>query len=513
MSLVRRRGGAGGGFTLGPAQNVFTGADRAASEAARDAYAVANPSWLTIYNSDTSLNIRLEYTLGSDAVAQFQVRNSAGDDWLDNSSATGVQGDPGVNGIDISQFSSISDRDAFFSTNPSLLEEDLPISVVVENNTIEMQVWNGATSPPSYSPGTDAILWLPSSIRSGTSSFQLADSQAITAGGDNVLLEERVRDISVAPIGQILGNHQDSSARTVSNFPVSRKYTPGEGQPPAQSAPSPAAPSGSTPFDTSFAVGAENTALFGLEYIPEESYTGFIEYNLVNTDADRTVYTARQQVTLVAGTNYTQWFRSPASSRAGANVRGRLFKDDRTILNVRPRTDDANLPFTNSHLRRYDDEVVLTESSAASAHPITLRRDMPSEEDAQALADASLNDNSALWIVSADQAASANRADATIQAERSGMLDLNGDEIPATATTANTLQLRVGTVLKIMAANEYRVLSSPLYNTDVTDNSAVEIQQNGVQVVAAATVINFVRKWCDGDRGRRSCYGDYHWYS
>ena len=294
------------------------------------------------------------------------------------------------------------------------------------------------------------------------------------------------------PIGQILGNHQDSSARTVSNFPVSRKYTPGEGQPPAQSAPSPAAPSGSIPFDTSFAVGAENTALFGLEYIPEESYTGFIEYNLVNTDADRTVYTARQQVTLVAGTNYTQWFRSPASSRAGANVRGRLFKDDRTILNVRSRTDDANLPFTNSHLRRYEDEVVLTQSSAASAHPVTLRQDMPSEEDAQALADASLDDNSALWIVSADQAAAANRAGATIQAERSGMLDLNGDEIPTTATAANTLQLRVGTVLKIMAANEYRVLSSPLYNTDVTDNSAVEIQQNGVQVVAAAAVINFV---------------------
>ena len=102
-------------------------------------------------------------------------------------------------------------------------------------------------------------------------------------------------------------------------------------------------------------------------------------------------------------------------------------------------------------------------------------------------------------LCQADQAASANRADATIQAERSGMLDLSGDEIPTTATTANTLQLRVGTVLKIMAANEYRVLSSPLYNTDVTDNSAVEIQQNGVQVVAAATVINFVRKWRDGD--------------
>ena len=153
-----------------------------------------------------------------------------------------------------------------------------------------------------------------------------------------------------------------------------------------------------------------------------------------------------------------------------------------------PRSESVWIPYLDRHVHFS----VNTELQNAVDHPVTLRRDMPSEEDAQALADASLDDNSALWIVSADQAASANRADATIQAERSGMLDLSGDEIPTTATTANTLQLRVGTVLKIMAANEYRVLSSPLYNTDVTDNSAVEIQQNGVQVVAAATVINFV---------------------
>lgn len=92
------------GFTLGPAQNVFTGADRAAAEAARDAYAVdpANATWLPQYNADTSLNIRLEF--GSTAV--YQVRNTAGDAWLDNSSATGVvgpqgpQGDPGTPGTD-----------------------------------------------------------------------------------------------------------------------------------------------------------------------------------------------------------------------------------------------------------------------------------------------------------------------------------------------------------------------------------------------------------------------------
>ena len=151
-----------------------------------------------------------------------------------------------------------------------------------------------------------------------------------------------------------------------------------------------------------------------------------------------------------------------------------------------PASDGQVLTSTALGVRSWIDAAVQAD------HPLTLRSGMPSETEAQALLDDSEGQNSALWIVSEDQAAAANRAGATIQAERSGMLDLDGDEIPTTATTANTLQLRVGTVLKIMASNEYRVLSSPLYNTDVTNNSAVEIQQNGVQVVAAATVINFV---------------------
>lgn len=94
------RTGGGGGFTLGPAQNVFTGANRAAAETARDNYATANPSWLASYNGDTSLNIRLEFTENSESVALYQVRNNAGDAWLDNSSSTGIQGPPGMGQID-----------------------------------------------------------------------------------------------------------------------------------------------------------------------------------------------------------------------------------------------------------------------------------------------------------------------------------------------------------------------------------------------------------------------------
>ena len=67
------RGGAGGqSFTLGPEQNIFSGADRAAAEAARDAYAGANPAWLAIYDDPVNqgfLNIRLDYAEAGDPVA------------------------------------------------------------------------------------------------------------------------------------------------------------------------------------------------------------------------------------------------------------------------------------------------------------------------------------------------------------------------------------------------------------------------------------------------------------
>ncbi|AUR96764.1 hypothetical protein NVP1232O_30 [Vibrio phage 1.232.O._10N.261.51.E11] len=88
----------GAGFTLGPAQNVFTGSDRAAAEAARNTFLADNPSWLATYNADTSLNIRLEFTEGTTAVAVYQVRNDAGNGWLDNESFEALRGAPGEDG-------------------------------------------------------------------------------------------------------------------------------------------------------------------------------------------------------------------------------------------------------------------------------------------------------------------------------------------------------------------------------------------------------------------------------
>ena len=72
--------GSGGAFSLGPEQNTFTGATKAAAETARDTYATANAAWLSAYNDTRDFYILLEIT-GADDV--YQRRNSAGDAWED----------------------------------------------------------------------------------------------------------------------------------------------------------------------------------------------------------------------------------------------------------------------------------------------------------------------------------------------------------------------------------------------------------------------------------------------
>ena len=101
MAIIINGGGGGiggAGFSLGPQQNVFTGATRAAAESARDTYANANPDWLAQYNADTSLNIRLEFTEGGEEKVVYQTRNQAGDAWLDNQSFEAIKGDKGDTG-------------------------------------------------------------------------------------------------------------------------------------------------------------------------------------------------------------------------------------------------------------------------------------------------------------------------------------------------------------------------------------------------------------------------------
>jgi|26BtaG_2_1085354.scaffolds.fasta_scaffold01468_7 hypothetical protein len=179
--------GAPSGFTLGPPQNVFVGADRAAAETARDNYDTANPGWITAYDNDISLNIRLEYSDGPDQVALFQVRDSGGTVWLDNSSATGVQGETGPAGATGNSyfFASKAARDAFFGASPNegLLESGLPVVVNVGNDIESTFIWGGETAPASY----DATLWRLSSKEVSSGSILLGQDGAKISSASQVL--------------------------------------------------------------------------------------------------------------------------------------------------------------------------------------------------------------------------------------------------------------------------------------------------------------------------------------
>ena len=70
-----------GGRTLGPAQNIFSGEDKAAAAAARDAYAAANPAWLAGYDADNDINIELRWGV------LYIYQRRVGGAWLDNGEA------------------------------------------------------------------------------------------------------------------------------------------------------------------------------------------------------------------------------------------------------------------------------------------------------------------------------------------------------------------------------------------------------------------------------------------
>lgn len=120
---------------------------------------------------------------------------------------------------------------------------------------------------------------------------------------------------------------------------------------------------------------------------------------------------------------------------------------------------------------------IATVENVIEEHPVTLRRDMPTEEDSSALVNSSLNENSALWILSANQMANSNRNTATIRALTPGQLDVNGDEIPTAATSADTIQLRAGTIVRVFAQNDFRVVNSPVLESDITNG----MQPTGAQ--------------------------------
>ena len=72
--------GGGGGLTLGPPTNSFTGATKAAAETARDTYEAANAAWLAQYDDDATFTIVISWPV-TPTNTVYQSRRSS--TWVD----------------------------------------------------------------------------------------------------------------------------------------------------------------------------------------------------------------------------------------------------------------------------------------------------------------------------------------------------------------------------------------------------------------------------------------------
>ena len=347
----RNSSGGGAGFTLGPAQNVFVGDTLAAAESARDTYFSSNQSNLAVYNGDTSLNIRLEYTVGSVATVTYQVRNSAGDDWLMNESFEAVQGQPGTDGVDGTalEFTDEASRDTFFQARPNLLRNGLPINVGMGDDVVTIQIWTGTSSPNSYDPASQSILFIPASLRTSTGSLELGGAHTISSGNENVFVRNEMSNVAFFPTWQAIGDHSDPATRTVSKRPLAREY--GEFQ--TEETGGPARATGVVPYNVDVTL-TRNESVHGIRVIPAETYEGIAEYRITRLPEEVVVYNQRIEASVTPDVPFELWFSTPVDSQSGTQFRAEIIKIDGTNGLVRPTQDDDD-PYVEVRFRTYED--------------------------------------------------------------------------------------------------------------------------------------------------------------
>lgn len=121
-------------------------------------------------------------------------------------------------------------------------------------------------------------------------------------------------------------------------------------------------------------------------------------------------------------------------------------------------------------------------------HPIIVTRDTPSLSELDAIANASIDDNSGFWLVANDQIqATEDLVDTSImiRALRDGLLDANGDAISTTAVQKRGLVLGAGSQVRIFSSTDLRVVATPGSSAmaerfpDVPFTGALEITNQG----------------------------------
>ncbi len=436
--------GGGGGFSLGTPNNIFgatsgnedfstitVASSRTVAEATRTSYASANPAWIANY-TDRLVSTALFYQDGGNEVVQYQRR--VGSSWVNvGTSVVAIRGEAGMGDL-----SGVTEGRAIFKRNG--VASDGPIRLM---------------------PNGDAFISGTANIESGSLAY-----------GPFIVTSESGGFLSI--INALGDKFTFMDFRTPRDAPASkpRRFAP-------------------TEAERDFPIQTVNTEpLTSVISFPYTTTLNAIT-NAVKVDIGADVTNARLRISRTDQPAIVKYWPTEADwlDDTGADM---LAGTD-ALLDF----GDSSLPFfLGAELQieiRFDSghllgntlgvpkltaviqEAVLIESADMDDivnpdHPVTLRRDMPSLGDSLALANSSLNDNSALWAVANDQNSNSNRADATIVALRAGMFDLNGVAIPTTPVAANTIQLRGGTTVRIFGQNEFRVVNSPVLESDISDN-------------------------------------------
>ncbi|CAM0101652.1 hypothetical protein PODOV084v1_p0001 [Vibrio phage 340E47.2] len=260
----------------------------------------------------------------------------------------GADGTDGVDGTSL-EFTNEANRDSFFQSRPDLLRNGLPINVGMGDDVVTIQIWTGADSPPTYTPSSDSILFIPASLRTSTGSLELGGAHTVSSGNQNVFIRNELSNVTFFPTWQSIGDHSDPATRVVSNRPVSRIY----GDLQFEETGGPVRTTGVVSYSVPVTL-VRNESVYGIRVMPAETYQGIAEYRITRLPEEVVVYTQRIEADVTPDNEFVLWFSTPVDSFSGTQFRAEIIKIDGTLAQVRPTQADDD-PYVEIRFRTFAD--------------------------------------------------------------------------------------------------------------------------------------------------------------
>ncbi len=246
----------------------------------------------------------------------------------------------------VTSFVDLAERDTYFATRMQKLRTGMPILVLVDPVTVEIQVWEGVDSPVTYL-STD---WGASTFRAGLNSIGLGGQHLIHSAGENILFQNLSTGIHWSPVWVGLIPYNFTGDEWLSIPPSARVMTTPVG-----------------PLELNGPVGAanvnyaasitlqDNESVWGVDVRAGEAFVGEIVYTLSNNGNPEIIkFSQRMQVNVVEGDLIHIHFRHPSESHAGSTINVNILKRDGTTFLVKAGTNETT-PWITLHLSIFKD--------------------------------------------------------------------------------------------------------------------------------------------------------------